>query len=158
MERDDTIAEPAQASEQETAAPAGKKTRRLAGVRIFSSASDAPIAPAHRRVAAGVRDRRRLVLSFSAPGPTASDTAASDLLPSYRASQADLSRTDALYLSVTILSTVGFGDISATSQSARLAVTSQMILDLLVLGIGINAFVHAARVGRDRQSSRKEIE
>ena len=68
-------------------------------------------------------------------------------------SQADLSRTDALYLSVTIFSTVGFGDISATSQSARLVVTSQMILDLLVLGIGINAFVHAARVGRERQSS-----
>jgi voltage-gated potassium channel len=67
-------------------------------------------------------------------------------------SQADLSRTDALYLSVTIFSTVGFGDISATSQSARLTVTSQMILDLLVLGIGINAFVHAARVGRDRKS------
>ena len=62
-------------------------------------------------------------------------------------SQEDLTRTDALYLSVTIFSTVGFGDISATSQSARLVVTSQMILDLLVLGIGINAFVHAAQVG-----------
>ena len=67
-------------------------------------------------------------------------------------SQEDLSRTDALYLSVTIFSTVGFGDITATSQSARLVVTSQMILDLLILGIGINAFVHAARVGRERQS------
>ena len=67
-------------------------------------------------------------------------------------SQADLTRTDALYLSVTIFSTVGFGDISATSQGARLTVTSQMILDLLVLGIGINAFVHAARVGRERKS------
>ena len=53
---------------------------------------------------------------------------------------------------MTIFSTVGFGDISATSQSARLVVTSQMILDLLILGIGINAFVHAARVGRERQS------
>ena len=67
-------------------------------------------------------------------------------------SQEDLTRTDALYLSVTIFSTVGFGDISATSQSARLVVTSQVILDLLLLGIGINAFVHAASVGRERQS------
>lgn len=73
-------------------------------------------------------------------------------------SQADLSRTDALYLAVTIFSTVGFGDISATSQSARLVVTSQMILDLLILGIGINAFVHAARVGRERQSRSDEVE
>ena len=90
---------------------------------------------------------------LSAPGPTARPPISS---PSYRASQADLSRTDPLYLSVTIFSTVGFGDISATSQSARLAVTSQMILDLLVLGIGINAFVHAARVGRERQSATGE--
>jgi voltage-gated potassium channel len=73
-------------------------------------------------------------------------------------SQADLTRTDALYLSVTIFSTVGFGDISATSQSARLTVTSQMILDLLVLGIGINAFVHAARVGRERKSATDDVE
>ena len=73
-------------------------------------------------------------------------------------SQEDLTRTDALYLSVTIFSTVGFGDISATSQSARLVVTSQMILDLLLLGIGINAFVHAARVGRERQSATDEAE
>ena len=71
-------------------------------------------------------------------------------------SQEDLTRTDAMYLSVTIFSTVGFGDISATSQSARLVVTSQMILDLLLLGIGINAFVHAARVGRERQSGTDE--
>jgi voltage-gated potassium channel len=68
-------------------------------------------------------------------------------------SQEDLTRTDALYLAVTIFSTVGFGDISATSQAARLVVTSQMILDLLVLGIVINAFVHAARLGRQRSSA-----
>ncbi len=73
-------------------------------------------------------------------------------------SQEDLTRTDALYLSVTIFSTVGFGDISATSQSTRLVVTSQMILDLLILGIGINAFVHAAKVGRQRQTADGEAE
>jgi hypothetical protein len=79
MERDDTIAEPAQALEQETAALAGKKTRRLAGVRIFSSASDAPRS---RRPTDGLllAIAGGVVLSFSAPGPTAFDTAASDLV------------------------------------------------------------------------------
>ncbi len=46
-----------------------------------------------------------------------------------------LTRTDARYFTVTIFSTVGFGDITATSQGARLVVTAQMILDLLVLGL-----------------------
>jgi hypothetical protein len=71
-------------------------------------------------------------------------------------SQEHLTRTDTLYFTVTIFSTVGFGDITATSTSARLVVTLQMILDLVILGVGINAFVHAARVGRQRQSAADE--
>ena len=67
-------------------------------------------------------------------------------------SQEDLSRTDALYFTVTVFSTVGFGDISPTSESARLVVSGQMILDLFILGFGINAFVSAAKLGRKRQS------
>jgi hypothetical protein len=51
---------------------------------------------------------------------------------------------------------VGFGDISATSQSARLVVTFQMLLDLVILGVGINAFVSAARLGRKRQTAAEE--
>ena len=70
--------------------------------------------------------------------------------------QEHLTRTDTLYFAVTIFSTVGFGDITATSQSARLVVTSQMILDLIILGVGINALLHAAKVGRARQSTAKE--
>ena len=71
-------------------------------------------------------------------------------------SQENLTRTDALYLTVTIFATVGFGDISAVSQSARIAVMIQMLLDLVILGVGINAFVGAARVGRKRQSATEE--
>ena len=71
-------------------------------------------------------------------------------------SQDDLTRTDTLYFAVTIFSTVGFGDISATSQSARLVVTFQMLLDLVILGVGINAFVSAARLGRKRQTAAEE--
>jgi voltage-gated potassium channel len=62
-----------------------------------------------------------------------------------------LTRTDALYFTVTIFATVGFGDISATSQAARLLVTTQMILDLLILGLGIRAFVGAVRLARRNQ-------
>ena len=61
-----------------------------------------------------------------------------------------LTRTDALYFTVTIFSTVGFGDITAVSQSARLMVTTQMILDLLILGLGIRVFIGAVERGRQR--------
>ena len=62
-----------------------------------------------------------------------------------------LTRTDALYFTVTIFSTVGFGDISATSQNARLLVTTQMILDLIILGLGVQVFIAAVRIGRQHQ-------
>ena len=64
-----------------------------------------------------------------------------------------LTRTDALYFTVTVFATVGFGDISATSQIARRLVTFQMVLDLLVLGLGIRVFVGAVQRGRQHQES-----
>ena len=39
----------------------------------------------------------------------------------------DLTHTDGLYFTVTVLSTVGFGDITAKTEAARLVVTGQMI-------------------------------
>ena len=54
-----------------------------------------------------------------------------------------LTRTDSLYFTVTVFATVGFGDITATSEAARVLVTVQMILDLIVLGLGVRAFVGA---------------
>jgi predicted secreted protein len=63
-----------------------------------------------------------------------------------------LTRTDALYFTVTVFATVGFGDISPASQIARRLVTAQMILDLLVLGLGIRVFVGAVQRGRQRQA------
>lgn len=56
-----------------------------------------------------------------------------------------LTRVDTLYFTVTTFSSVGFGDISAASQTARILVTIQMMLNLLVLGAGIRVFVGAAR-------------
>jgi voltage-gated potassium channel len=63
-----------------------------------------------------------------------------------------LTRTDALYLTITIFATVGFGDISATSQTARLLVSTQMILDLLVIGLGIKVFIGTAQHARQHQT------
>jgi voltage-gated potassium channel len=59
-----------------------------------------------------------------------------------------LTRTDALYFTVTTFSTVGFGDITPVSQSARLVLTAQMLLDLLALGLGIRVFAGAVRRAR----------
>ena len=56
-----------------------------------------------------------------------------------------LTRTDSLYFTVTTFSTVGFGDIAATSQTGRLVVTIQIILDLLILGLGIRVFIGAVQ-------------
>ena len=61
-----------------------------------------------------------------------------------------LTRTDALYFTVTVFSTVGFGDITAASQSARLVVTAQMLLDLLALGLVVRAFVGAVQSARQQ--------
>ena len=62
-----------------------------------------------------------------------------------------LDRTGALYFTVTIFGTVGFGDIAAVTQSARLVVTSQMLVDLLLFGLGLRVFTGAIRRGQQRQ-------
>jgi voltage-gated potassium channel len=56
-----------------------------------------------------------------------------------------LTRTDALYFTVTVFATVGFGDITATSQLARVLVTVQMLVDLVVLGAVIRVFFGAVQ-------------
>jgi voltage-gated potassium channel len=56
-----------------------------------------------------------------------------------------LTRTDALYFTVTVFTTVGFGDITATSQLTRGVVTVQMLLDLIVLGLVIRVFFGAVQ-------------
>jgi voltage-gated potassium channel len=61
-----------------------------------------------------------------------------------------LTRTDALYFTVTVFATVGFGDISATSQKARIIVTVQMILDLIVIGLVVRLFLSAVQHARQK--------
>ena len=67
-----------------------------------------------------------------------------------------LSRTDALYLTVTIFSTVRFGDISPQTETARLVVAGQMILDLIVLGVGIKVILGAVQRSRERSADRDD--
>jgi voltage-gated potassium channel len=64
-----------------------------------------------------------------------------------------LSKGSSLYLAVTIFSTVGFGDITPATDAARLAVSIQMLVDLLVLGVGIRVVVGAVQIGRERQAA-----
>ena len=63
-----------------------------------------------------------------------------------------MTRTGALYFSVTVFSTTGFGDITAKTDAARLVVTAQMLLDLILLGFGARAFVSAVKLGRQRHT------
>ena len=62
-----------------------------------------------------------------------------------------LTRTDSLYFTMTVFATVGFGDISATSQVARIAVMAQMILDLLVLGLLVKVFLTPCSSGKNNR-------
>ena len=66
-----------------------------------------------------------------------------------------LTRTGALYFSVTVFSTVGFGDITAKTDTARLVVTAQMLLDLVLLGFGARVILSAVNLGRQRKAPRK---
>jgi hypothetical protein len=61
-----------------------------------------------------------------------------------------LSRTDSLYFTITVLSTVGFGDIVAKSGFARMIVSVQMVLDLVLIGIIVRVLMTAAQAGVDQ--------
>jgi voltage-gated potassium channel len=61
-----------------------------------------------------------------------------------------LTRTDALYFTVTVFSTVGFGDIAAKSEAARVLLIVQMLGDLALLGAGVRVLLGAVRRGQQR--------
>jgi voltage-gated potassium channel len=63
-----------------------------------------------------------------------------------------MDRTTALYFTVTIFSTVGFGDITPRTDLARLICTFQMLADLAVVAIVIRLILGtASRSAADRQ-------
>ena len=63
-----------------------------------------------------------------------------------------LTRTDALYFTVTVFTTVGFGDIAARSETARVVLIVQMLGDLVLLGAGVRVLLGAVQRGRERRS------
>lgn len=61
-----------------------------------------------------------------------------------------LTKISALYFTVTIFATVGFGDITATTDFSRAVVTVQMVLDLLLVGFIVKALLGTAKLSLKR--------
>jgi hypothetical protein len=56
-----------------------------------------------------------------------------------------LDATRALYFTISVFSTVGFGDITPRTDLARLVVSAQMLLDLAIIGVVVRMIFTAAR-------------
>ncbi|TYK46797.1 potassium channel family protein [Actinomadura decatromicini] len=63
-----------------------------------------------------------------------------------------LTHVDSLYFTITVFSSVGFGDIVPVSQAARGLTTVQMLGDLVFLGFAAKVFLEAMRRGIERRS------
>jgi voltage-gated potassium channel len=64
-----------------------------------------------------------------------------------------LNHVGAIYFTVTVLSTVGFGDIVAKTNLARILVTIQILVDLVVIVGIVRVITYTARVGVSRRRS-----
>ena len=58
-------------------------------------------------------------------------------------------KIDSLYFTVTITSTVGFGDITATGQGARVVVAGHMIINFVLLAVAVRVLSWALQQRRD---------
>ena len=56
-----------------------------------------------------------------------------------------LNQTKALYFTITVFSTVGFGDITPQKDPTRMLVAAQMLLDLVIIGAVVQVLFNAAR-------------
>jgi voltage-gated potassium channel len=62
-----------------------------------------------------------------------------------------LDKSAALYFTVVTLGTVGYGDIAPVSTGARLVVSSQVMLDLVLIAVVLRLLTGAARRSLDRK-------
>ena len=67
-----------------------------------------------------------------------------------------VTKVNGLYFTVTVLATVGFGDIAARTDSTRIAVTVQMLLDLLIVGVLVKVIIQASRIAVERRRAEAE--
>jgi voltage-gated potassium channel len=67
-----------------------------------------------------------------------------------------MTKVNGLYFTVTVLATVGFGDIAARTDAARIAVTVQMIVDLLIIGVLVKVILGASRIAVERRRAEAE--
>jgi voltage-gated potassium channel len=64
-----------------------------------------------------------------------------------------LDHTSALYFTITVFSTVGFGDITPRTDAARIVASIQMLVDLAIVGIVVRLLINAAKIGLARNES-----
>ena len=64
-----------------------------------------------------------------------------------------LSRIDSMYFSATVFTTVGFGDITAKGEAARVVVTFQMMMDVVILGLVARLVINAIKIGQQRRAA-----
>ncbi|MFD4181711.1 potassium channel family protein [Rhodococcus sp. NPDC058514] len=62
-----------------------------------------------------------------------------------------LSKVDSLYFTLVCFSTVGFGDITATTEVARAIVAVQIVGNLILIALGVRVVMAAVRLGRRRR-------
>jgi voltage-gated potassium channel len=65
----------------------------------------------------------------------------------------NLSRVDSFYFTVSTVSTVGFGDVNAESDAARILVTVQMLFDLALIAGLVRLVILATRTGLRRRGA-----
>jgi len=68
-----------------------------------------------------------------------------------------LNHVGAMYFTITVFSTVGFGDIAPVSNSMRIMVSIQMLLDLLFIGLVVRVLFSRAKsvLNQDADSAEK---
>jgi voltage-gated potassium channel len=138
-----------------TSAPIGERPVGMVAVRLFIGLVAVVVVlvwqigavtrsqyPTQRAVEAVATCIPLLILVFATAYVTVGDNVSDSF-------SEDLSRFDAVYFTVTVLATVGFGDISPKSEVARGLVTAQMLVDLVLVGLIAKVLVDAVRRRRD---------
>jgi len=65
-----------------------------------------------------------------------------------------LDHSSSLYFTITVFSTVGFGDITPVDDTARIIVSVQMLMDLVIIGVVVRLLINAAKSSFERAGQR----